>query len=246
MRTRQSSGVTLIEMLIVVGVIAMVVTVVITLSLQASRVYARTSKHIEPQESQMLALQRIQRDIRESMSVTTVSNATWMVIHKPVKGSDGKFVLVRNPTTGRLGLSLDPNALVYFLGTRQYPDPVDHSHWNAVPDTSGDTLFKADITTQNSSGAFPDARVIIDGILPTPMIPDPKHPGKEIPTSLFVYWPIPDNGTPNDPTDDPTVYNTMIKITLTKKLEISTPSGRRTENHTLTSQFALRNLQTSQ
>ncbi|MHB9025137.1 MAG: PulJ/GspJ family protein [Armatimonadota bacterium] len=237
MLNRQAYGVTLIEVLISVSFIAIMLAAIISLSVNANRLYLRTSGHIEPQASQMIALKRIERDLREGMFLLTTSSSTWVQVTLPALDDDGHHRIVQNSETGRLGLT--PGVTVrYFLGTVQYTDS-SKQHWLAIPSETGNILFRADASTVNGLGQYPDARVIIDSILSTPIIPNPVDPTQGTPTSIFTYWPANTDGSP-------TINTKLIKITLTKTAVEYLNTGKRTVNHTLWTQFCLRNLQTSQ
>ncbi|HEY3416919.1 MAG TPA: hypothetical protein VGM23_08555 [Armatimonadota bacterium] len=238
MKNRTTYGFTLVEVLISVTFIAIMLAAIIGLSINANRLYLRTSGHIEPQSSQMLALKRMERDLREGMFLLTTSSSTWVQVTLPALDNGGHYRIVQNATTGRLGLT--PGITVrYFLGTIQYPNPNDKSHWIAVPNVTGNVLFRADVSTVNTAGNYPNARVIIDGILSVPIIPDLTNQTGGTATSIFAYWPANTDGSP-------TVNTKLIKITLTKPANEYTNTGKQTVNHTLWTQFCLRNLQTSQ
>ena len=243
MSLRKIAGVTLAELLVVIGIIAIVAIATTTIFLRVTGIYTRTSAHTGPQSAEILALKRMENDLRDAMfvSVVTPTPATWVEISLPqvdsygvplmVKGKDGTIGLTRNP-------ALDTS---YFLGDLVYPTYGDKSHWNAIPDPNGHTIFRALSSTKTSAGIFPNGQVIIDGVLSTPMIPDSKHAGQEIPGRLFEYWP----SDPNDPTR-PSVDSQLVRVTISIPVQSNTGSGIRVENHTVQTQFCLRNWNSSQ
>ena len=243
MSIRRSFGVTLPELLVVIGIIAIVAIATTTIFLRVTGVYARTSAHTNPQSAEMLALKRIENDLREAMfvSIVTPTPATWVEISLPQVDSNGVPLIVKG-TDGSIGLTRNPALdTSYFLGDLVYPTFGDKSHWNAIPDPNGHTIFRALSSTKTSAGIFPNAMVIIDGVLSTPMVPDPQHPGREIPGRLFEYWP----SDPNDPTR-PSVDSQLVRVTLTIPVQSNTGSSVLIENHTVQTQFCLRNWNSSQ
>jgi hypothetical protein len=218
----------------------MVSIAVTTVFVQATRVYTSTSVHIDPQEQQMLAMKRIEVEMREAMfvNIVTASPSTWVELCLPRTDETGDNVVVMD-ANGELGLERDPaKDVAFFLGTKEYPNPADTDHWNAVPSATGHTIFRALSNTRTSSGVYPQATVIIDGVASTPMIPDPEHPGQEIAARLFEYWP----SDPNDPTR-PTRDTQLIVVTLT--IPVQEKTGQFV-NHTLRTQYCLRNWNSAQ
>lgn len=237
---RRVRGVTLTEVLVVVAVTAMVLTVVIAISLQGMRMYAATSTHIQPQEAQMIALQRLEREMREAMVIDLNSTANAVEIIRPAKDANGLNLFTD-------GLLVSGKRICFFLGNKV----SQGGSWLAVPSATGDTLFRIESTATNfplgAAYSSTQARVIIEGILSTPMIDDPDHEGQMIPTDLFTYAPIDDNDTPDNPDDDLLLTNTsLVRITLTVPVAHHGPAGIVTEHHTLSTQFCIRNLTAAQ
>lgn len=243
MRYRRFAGVTLPELMVVLGVVALVGMATIKLFIRATGVYTNTSAHYGPQSNEMLALKRMQFDLREAMfvSVVTPTPTTWVEVCLPKEDSSGVSYMIKG-TKDMLGLVRDPaRDTSYFLGKLEYPNSSDKTHWNAVPDATGHTIFKALSSTKNSDGKFPNASIIIDGVLSTPMVPDPLHPGQEIAGRLFEYWP----SDPTDPTR-PSVDSQLVRVTITIPVTTKTARGSITTNHTVRTQFCLRNWNSSQ
>lgn len=226
-------GATLVEMIIVCVVIAIVFISISTLSIQASKVYARTNIHIEPQASQMLAMTRMQQEIREAIEVVNndpltnqLSNEKQITIIIPQKDSYGLNITTN--VNGALQIQEDTTCYIRF---RQEVYPVGSN-------TAHILMEKID----RNSNTVVGSTEIIHGLALTPMNPDPAHPGQNIAGKLFEYYPLNDNGTPNDPTDDTIGPGTrLVKITLSIPLNQNTPTGGVTVYHTLHTEFALRN-----
>lgn len=225
-------GATLVELIIVCVVIAIVFVSISTLSIQSSKVYARTNIHIEPQASQMLALKRLQQEVREAIEVVNdpltnqLSNENQITIIVPLKNSYG--LNITESVNGKLEIKED---LAYYIRFRQEVYPVG---------STSARILREKIDRTNSSVL--ESKEIIHGLSLTPMNPDPDHPGQNIAGKLFEYYPLDDNGTPNDPTDDNIGPGTrLVKITLSMPLNQNTPTGGVTIYHTLHTEFALRN-----
>lgn len=241
MTTRHLRGMTLIEVLIVLAIIGLVTGAVGALSIQASKLYARTSWHIEPQSSAMVAFKRLERELRDAMlvSTTTPSPSTWIEVVLPKKDQHGLNILKAN-AQGRLTL-LAGESVCYFLGKKVAQDGANSLLWTAQPDAQGTTLFRARSDDYDEAGMqFAHSRVLIDDIVdPRTITEEPSLQQMAVNRTLFVFIPYNDNGTPDDPTDDfPRPDTQLIAVTLIVK---STYQGR-TVYHPLSTQFCLRNL----
>jgi type II secretory pathway pseudopilin PulG len=234
---RKLRGVTFIELLVVIGIIAMVIIAVGTLFIEASRVYARTSEHIEPQWSEMLALKRMESDLRQGMHIDTGhSSGLAAEVVLPLKDADGYNALVQD-ASGKLALQAG-QVIRYFRGHRAPGYTV--KNWVAIPDTlvsdNGDCIFKIDANTAMVGSGYPNATIVVSGLVANPPIPDPLNPGSTIPEPVFVFAPLNPDGTLN------TSLTQLIKITMTFNVQETTPAGRVMKPHTLSTQFCLRNL----
>lgn len=239
MRVRRHLGVTLPEILVSLTIISVVFVTISVIFMQSTKIYMRKSGHTIPQEAQMLALKRMQRFMRQAMfvNIVTPTPSTWVELCLPRLNSSGMNVLVRGEN-GQLGLQRDPNKdLCFFLGVREYPDPANTNVWNAIPNNTGHTIFRALSSTRTADGKYPNAEVMIDGVLSVPMVPDLSRPGQMKPGRIFEYWPT----DPNDPTR-PTRDTQLVVVSLTIPVTVL---GNRTEYHTLQTQFCLRNWNSS-
>jgi hypothetical protein len=209
-------------------IIALVTGVLLSLMIQTSRVYTRTSAHVEPQASLMLALKRMEREIRDGMFFVLNSTDSTVEIVLPLRETNGMNVIT--------GTSLqEGNHVCFFLGKKVGGETA----WSAVPDPLGDTIFRIEgagfLQPLSSSYTNTQAKIIIEGVASTPMVPDPTDPTREIATTVFTYAPLDEEGFLMDETR-------LIRITLTVPLKEHTPSGIRTVNHTMQTSFSLRNL----
>ncbi len=241
-------GLTLAELLVAISVTAVLLGSVLAISLQATHIFATTGSHISPQNAQMLAMRRVAKELRQAMLINTAPSTgvlAEVVLPKkdPVTGFNQ---ITENPVTHELGLT-QGDTIRYFLGVQKFPNAGNHTTWYANPDSNGNALFRADNTTPLTGSGYLNASVIIAGINSLPMVPDPTHPASLIPCPIFAFWPCNDNGTPNNPTDDtPTVNTRLIRITTSINVTEKRVAGAFVVPHTLSTQFYLRNLQTSQ
>lgn len=242
MPRRMTVGVTLMELLIAVFIIGLAFFVVVNISIKASELYARTSVHIEPQQSTMIAFKRMEREIRQAMSIstTTPSPSTWIEITLPQKDAQGLNELAVD-SYGRL--SLIPGATVdYFLGDKISLQDATNQLWVAQPDGTGATLFRTESAYDASTNTFSDCQVIIDHIVnpgDASLLNEPQLTQDALANTLFVYSPYNDNGTPDIYTDDlPLTTTNLIGITLIVK---SMQNGRPYYTP-LWTKFCLRNI----
>lgn len=240
-QTARIRGVTLLEMLISVFIIGLTFFVIINISVKASKLYARTNVHIEPQASAMIAFKRLEREIRQAMviSTTTPTPSTWIEVTLPEKDDDGLNKLAVD-AQGRLVL-IPGKTISYFLGDKLALQDATHKRWQGRPNTSGRALFRTEQDYNASTNSFDDCQIIIDGIV------NPSDPGVQnepqltrdaLANTLFVYTPYDDNGTPDDYNDDsPLTTTNLISITLVVK----TLQNGRPVYHPLSTKFCLRN-----
>ncbi|MHB0939244.1 MAG: PulJ/GspJ family protein [Armatimonadota bacterium] len=234
-------GVTLLEMLISVFIIGLTFFVIINISIKASKLYARTNVHIEPQASAMLAFKRLEREIRQAMviSTTTPTPSTWIEITIPEKDDDGLNKLTVD-AQGKLVL-IPGETISYFLGDKLTLQDATRKLWKAQPNTAGSTLFRSESSYDKPGNYFNHCKIVIDGIV-NPNDPDvmsePQLTRDALENTLFVYTPYDDNGTPDDYTDDhPLSTTNVINITLVVK----TMQSGRPVYHPLWTKFCLRN-----
>ena len=239
---RYRPGVTLVEVLVVVFIIGLTGFIAVGIMINSAKLYARTNVHIEPQASVMLAFKRMEREIRQSMliSTTTPTPSTWVAVTMPQKGSDG-LNQVTVDSNGRL--KLVPGTVVnYFLGTKVTLRNAALGTYLASPSGTGTSLFRAESTYNSGSNTFDNAKLIIDAIV-NPNDPnldnDPALSRESLANTLFVYTPYYNNGTPDDYLDDRPLSTTkLITITLVVK---AMQSGRNVY-HPLWTQFTFQNL----
>jgi len=234
-------GVTLLEMLISVFIIGLTFFVIINISLKASKLYARTNVHIEPQASAMIAFKRMEREIRQAMviSTTTPSPSTWVEVILPEKDDQG---LNKLAVDAHNRLVLIPGVTVsYFLGNKTEQQDATHKLWKATPSNSGTALFRSESPYNIATNSFDNCKVIIDGIVnpsDANLANEPQLTRDALASTLFVFTPYDDNGTPDDYTDDrPLTTTNLIGITLVVK---AMQNGRPVY-HPLWTRFCLRN-----
>jgi len=236
-----TAGVTLLELVMAAFIIALSFFVIVNISIKASKLYARTSVHIEPQASAMIAFKRMEREIRQAMviSTTTPSPSTWVEITLPEKDAQGLNQLSVD-ATGRLIL-MPGQTVSYFLGRKLWLQDATHTLWSARPSATGTTLFRAESSYNFWANSFSHARIVIDNIV-NPNITSIENEQQltrdALANTLFVYTPYDDNGTPDDYTDDrPLTTTNLIGITLIVK----TMQNGRPVYTPLWTKFCLRN-----
>ena len=224
------SGTTLTELLISIGILPLIFIPIMLISVQGSMVYRRYTGGIGPDQSLELALHYMEGEVRRARTVTVDGTNTLMQLTLPSTDTSGLNALTLDSGTQLLGLSNDTQHQVrYFLGTKQ-PVSGQPTQWTAVPSSSGDTLFRAIVTDSTSmSQSFSNAPIIVSGIINPPKIPDPSNPGSEITTQLFSY--VSASSPP------------LMKITLTKPVSETTRAATVTVDHTLWTEFCVRNSQ---
>jgi len=231
----------MVELLVAMFIIGLTFFVIVNLSVKSSRLYARTSVHIEPQASAMIAFKRMEREIRQAMTIstTTPSPSTWVEVIIPQKDDLGLNQLSVD-ATGRLML-IPGETVSYFLGRKLWLQNSQQQLWLARPSNTGTTLFRAESTYNIWTDTFSYAEVIIDNIVnPSSysLIDEPQLTRDALANTLFVYSPYDNNGTPDDYTDDrPLTTTNLIGITLIVK---SVQNGRNIYTP-LWSRFCLRN-----
>lgn len=244
MRIHAQRGITLVEMLLVIAIIGMVIFSIVAVTMQAGKLHARTSVHLEPQASAMLALKRMQRELRDAMliSTTTPSPSTWIEFTVPAKDEHG---LNRVQTDKHGFLSLVPGKnLCYFLGTKIVADPQGRNRWTARPDRQGTTLFRAETSYDERNDMFYNAQVLVDKVVNPYTLSATEMAGLKLTAlnrTLFVFVPYDDSGTPDDISDDTPRADTQL-ITITLVVE-ATLQGKPLY-HPLWTQFCMRNLKT--
>lgn len=214
------AGVTLVEMLVVISTVAVVLISIMTISLQFSRIYRHTNAMLVPQSDQLLALRKMERELREAYSLEPTSNATSLEINPPKKTTGTTRVIdAQQSTDGSLTPLPESYTIRYFLGTF-----VDGE---ARPNANGDTIFRVQSTdTQDAAGNYPlpgsaDKYIIVRNLAPLDG------------ASLFSYEP---GGAA------PTNKTRLVIVTLNTPVRES-EGGNPFTYQRLTTQFALRNLQ---
>ena len=242
-RGRRRWGITLPELLVVFFIIGLTSFVILNVWVKASKLYARTSVHIEPQATAMLAFKRTEREMRRAMQVSTsMSPSIWVIILMPEMDENG-LNKIGIDAQGRLTL-LPGKKIHYFLGKKVQLVDGQRRIWAAKPDLAGTALFRAYDDDYNSgSVTFSKAKVIIDNIVnPTdPSLATASELDRDaLGKTLFMYAPYDDNGTPDDMTDDTPLDAKLLGITLIIK---ATLQGKPIY-HPLQTQFCLRNKKT--
>ncbi|HEX2951905.1 MAG TPA: type II secretion system protein [Armatimonadota bacterium] len=245
MKTRIASGMTLVELIIVISTLSLVLVAIFSMTIQFSRMYNKSSNRIEPQASLMLALKQLERDLHAAMGVSTLSNGTWLQLEMPKRDATTNLNVLTETTSPQGLLTLQSDHYVsYFLGRRLFASELNHDEWTAVPDPNGDTIFRIEspqpISPQDSAAVtgFAKAPVIAEHVLAVPVEQDLTQPTVENATTIFRYGPD-DTGAPIDPNDR------LVKVTFTVPIKVNDGHGWQTVNHTLQTQFNLRNLATS-
>lgn len=225
---RRSRGLTLVEVLMVIAVISVVMITLLLMIMQNNKLYMRTAVHLDPQASQMIALKRMERELREAMQVlNSPEPATWIHIILPIKDQNGFNVLSYDAATGELGLTLNttdttkpmnPN-ISYFLGNKVSAVAGKTNTYVAEASTTGTCIFRATSMPSVDSDIFPEAQLIAEGVLNPPLLPDPNNPGKIITGNMFDYFPY--------PPDQQTVTNLthIIRVSVTTPIPVKESSG---------------------
>jgi Tfp pilus assembly protein PilE len=246
---RRYRGVTLPEMVVVIAFIAIVSITIVSLFMQSARVYARTSSRVEPQASLMLAMHRMEKQIREAMFIRVGSSSTSVEIALPQKDTSGfirlKSIEIDTTLHKRALVRIEGKHLCFFLGRR---DPTNPG--GAIPDAvNGNTIFLVTTGSDTAAGtdiidslgalapSYSKAETIISGVLSIPTIVDPAYPGQQKPTTIFSYA---TNGMASSAFQDG-LNAQIVRITLTVPIQQTGVIG--TQNHTLSTQFCLRNFE---
>lgn len=249
---RYHRGITLTEVLVVMAVIGLISAAVTTLSMQSMKIYARTSEHIEPEASLELAFKRMGSIVREAMFIRIGSSATAMEVALPLKGNDGKIAtnsVLIDTTRGMHALvRAEGMHICFFLGRRSATNPTI-----AVPDPiNGNILFMITTGSKTTTGtdiindsgslesSYSNAQAIITGISSSPSVPDPQNPGNALPTTIFAYTTV---------GSDTSAFHKglnaqLLRITLTVPIPRGPSGGEAIRDHTLSTQFCLRNFET--
>jgi len=222
MYRQRQTGVTLPELLMVMAVIIMITVAISSIILQAGKINAATSTRIGPQSALMLAMTRMEREVRVAMAVQS-SSPRHVQFVLPAKTEQGVNDLDEDE-------QLIPGLIVrYFQGSKSFPNPNNPSQWNAVPGTAGnpgDILFRAEVEDDTPLDAtVPNAQVLLDGLTPTPMVSDPDHPNQEMAANLFEY----------------SVSNPRL-ITVNLTMPVINPASAPNQHLSLSTQFYLRNI----
>lgn len=109
---RKQYGVSLVEMMVSVSLVAIVFTITVGLFMQAGKVFSRTSVRIEPQRSLTLAIKKMEGDMREAMFVRIGSNSTMVELGMPLLDENGMIAMSNITRPHRF----HANCLAVFLG----------------------------------------------------------------------------------------------------------------------------------
>jgi hypothetical protein len=229
----------MVESLVVVSVMALIFITIYMIITSASRIYARYSPVIEPESSMLLALKRMQRNMREAILIDMSSTENCVEIGQPVKDARRLNVLTSDGLSigtrvcyflGRYDRENAPTTVIPLLTTDEALDDVDIRYTLFAIEQAGD------VTNLPLHASYPVSRVreIIDGILRRPR--DPGDAGGTSTTSVFSYAPLNAEGNMTDETR-------LVRIVLTCPVERMTSTGRETIPLTCWTQFCLRNKQ---
>jgi prepilin-type N-terminal cleavage/methylation domain-containing protein len=241
---RRCSGLTLIEILVVVSVLALMTIVIASFAMQSMRLFAEyqplligKSKRLAPQAAMMLGLKRMNTEIREAMFIRVGSSDTAVEIALPKRDDKGNILLnyveLNKETHSRALMRTEGMHVCFFLGRKDPADPK-----GAIPDlVNGDTIFRvasgsADQTGGDiiqSDGTLPDSvsnvRAIITDITKV--------------SYIFSYY---------DAAESSSYQNGMnakiVRINLSYPVTITTPAGNVKRNQVLSTEFCLRNFET--
>ncbi|MHB9025541.1 MAG: PulJ/GspJ family protein [Armatimonadota bacterium] len=244
MRRLRKAGFTLIELIMVIAVVSMLLGAIVMTSLQLDLMYRRTSVHTSPEDQMNLAFWILGTDFRHGIHLnTTASPTTWLQIVLPLKDANGFNVLAYDEELQKITVQENPTPVNYFLGTYVSGDPRTGCTASiSLPGlddqiTTGNALFKATGSPVNNQftnaveligpeiGQNPQEDPNNNNLKIYPMVPDPNNPGQEIATNIFAI----------------SSDQKLVTITLTVQVIEPSLSGKRTVNHTLSTQFALRN-----
>lgn len=242
---RHLSGVTLIELVVTVSLMAIVSIAIVATSMQSMRLYARFRPLImgdapgrsAPQSAMMVGIKRMDREIREALFIRVGSADTAVEIALPKLDAHGD-ILVENVIVDQVKqrkalMSFEGMHVCFFLGRRDTANPQV-----AIPDAvNGDTIFRIASGTPTTTGtdiissggtldsSYANATEVISGITKV--------------AYLFSYH----NGSDNSSFESG-MNARVVRINLTYPVVIPTRAGRIKENQTLTTEFCLRNFET--
>ena len=162
-------GVTLVELMIAGGVMAILAYGVSTIYFSTLHIYNQYIWHLPPYDAATAAVQRLSRELREGMLIESHGTA-FMSIIMPQKGANGDNVL----TLGADGYYLTQGDRVAFY----------LSNNTGALEAQGNCLWKA-VEPRGTVGLVPRAK-IADNIHPEL---NPTDPDTGQPRPVFKYWP---------------------------------------------------------
>ena len=246
---KRHAGITLVEALVTVTLVAVVFAMTFGIYMQAARIYTRTSVRIEPQHSLMLAMKKMESDIREAMFIRIGSNASMVEIALPRKDANGMILMTTVVMNSQTGLStigrIEGKHVCYFLGRpdASYPN-------RAIPDALyGNTIYKITTGSNSTTGAdiiradgtlnayYTGAVKMVSGVLSRPMITNPST-GQEVAGTIFSYA-----GSSGTSTSPQGLSAQIVRISLSVPVQVSEGNTRVTRNHNLSTEFCLRNFE---
>ncbi|HEX2949653.1 MAG TPA: hypothetical protein VHV83_08810 [Armatimonadota bacterium] len=146
-------GITLAEVLVVVGVTAIIIVAIFGIILQMKRIYLATAAHVDPANDLNVTLKRMERDFLPATAVTRAT-ATWVTLIPPKQDSNNTNAITTD-ASGKLVLQQDTDHPVhYFVAAKGNP----------TPSATGDTLYRAVGNPVN--GTFPTAEMLVSGLSP--------------------------------------------------------------------------------
>jgi len=226
-------GITLLEVLISTVILSVVLGMILSLLVQTSKLYAKTSPYLTGQSADMLALKRMQRELRDAMliSTTSPSPSTWVEIVLPKKDVAGMNV-IQADALGNLSLATG-STIDYFLGTKIAQSTSDPTLWSAQASDQGTTLFRADHASQTSASParWSQATIMVDGVVNPAAVATVTSLSTLSQKTLFAY-------TPSDGSGNPTALTQLISIAVIVQ---GTYQGRPVYTP-LSTQFCMRNL----
>lgn len=247
---RKHLGVSLLEIMISISLIAIVFIITIGLYLQAGQIFSRTSVRIEPQRSLMLAMKKMESEIREAMFIRIGSNSSMVELAMPLRDQNdmiamSKIQLDSNGTRSTIGRS-EGKHICYFLGR---PDIYDTTL--AVPDAIyGNTIYQIYTGNNTTTGSdiinsegqlaysYRNASKIISGVRPHAIVTDPGT-GQEVIGPIFSYVGYNDTNWYTSKG----LNSQLVRISLTVPVTVVAGKIKTVRNHTVASEFCLRNFE---
>lgn len=243
MRTHRY-GFTLMEALVVIGVVTLVSASVMGLFLRSSEVYARSSGRVEPQTSQLLALKRMENEIRQAYTISLSEDdpaADILTLTMPEKNENGlikaySMNINAESTADDILIGVKPGDTITYRTIRE---TAAEGGINFVGDSRIDTFkLVREVRSKDSDTFVRDTEPLIRHI--TKREEDEATDGYQR-VNLFQLASYPSKNIDDETVD--IVYSEahLLKMTLINPYEAKTPRGKKILLHSVSTELLLRN-----